>query len=202
MIIIKLMKYGLVLILAYFILCNIVIYIFAQQKPVKNADTLVVLGSQVIGKPAVAPPTLANRLTVAANYLHDNPRTKVVVCGGQGDDETASEASVMAAYLIKKGINPSRIYLEDKSRRTAQQFVYANKVLPLGKTVVVSSDFHLLRYVMLAKRSGITNISALPAPLSFKNFDKYIALIREPLAIINSWLFDHPLSYVDTKQDK
>ena len=108
----------------------------------------------------------------------------------------------MAAYLIKKGINPSRIYLEDKSRRTAQQFVNANKVLPLGKTVVVSSDFHLLRSVMLAKRSGITNISALPAPLSFKNFDKYIALIREPLAIINSWLFDHPLSYVDTKQDK
>ena len=108
----------------------------------------------------------------------------------------------MAAYLIKKGINPSRIYLEDKSRRTAQQFVNANKVLPLGKTVVVSSDFHLLRSVMLAKRSGITNISALSAPLSFKNFDKYIALIREPLAIINSWLFDHPLSYVDTKQDK
>lgn len=201
MIIMKLIRWLLILILFYFIICNIIIFIFAQQKPAANADTLVVLGSQVVGTPAQAPLTLQIRLNTAINYLQANPNTKVIVCGGQGSDESATEASVMADYLIQKGIEPSRVYLEDRSRRTAQQFVYANQVLPLGKTVVVTNDFHILRSIMLAKRSNIGDISGLSAPLSYSNFDKYIAMIREPLALLNSWLFDHPLDYVETKLD-
>ncbi|WP_082205126.1 YdcF family protein [Gilliamella apicola] len=201
MIIIKLIRWLLILILFYFVICNIIIFIYAHQKPAANADTLVVLGSQVVGTPAQAPLTLQIRLNTAFNYLQANPNTKVIVCGGQGSDESATEASVMADYLIKKGIESSRVYLEDRSRRTAQQFVYANQVLPLGKTVVVTNDFHILRSIMLAKRSNIDDISGLSAPLSYSNFDKYIAMIREPLALLNSWLFDHPLDYVETKND-
>lgn len=197
---IKLIKYGFVLVLLYFVICNIIIYYCARQKPVENADTVVVLGSLVIGTPAFPHPTLRDRLNVAVTYLQNNPRTKVIVCGGQGKDESATEASVMADYLAKKGIESSRIYLEDKSTRTAQQFVYANKVLPLGKTVVVTSDFHLLRSIMLAKRSGISEVSGLPATLSLTNLDKYYALIREPLALLNSWLFDHPMNYIKAEE--
>lgn len=197
MTIMNLIKYCLIALLVYFIICNVIIFIYAKQKPAANADTLVVLGSQVVGTPAQVPPTLQNRLDTAFDYLQSNPNTKVVVCGGQGSDESATEASVMADYLIKKGIDSSRVHLEDRSRRTAQQFVYANQVLPLGKTVVVTNDFHILRSIMLAKRSGINDISGLSAPIAYNNFDKYYAMIREPLALLNSWLFDHPLDYVD-----
>lgn len=188
----KLIKYGFLLILIYFIVCNIVIYIYAEKKPSQHAQTMVILGSQVIGTPAIASPTLADRLDVAVQYLNQNPETKVVVCGGQGEDESATEASVMAKYLIDKGIEANRVYQEDKSRRTAEQFIFANQVLPLGKTVVVTNDFHILRSIMLAKRSGVHDVSGLSAPLAFNNGDKYVALIREPLALANSWLFDHP----------
>lgn len=189
---IKLVKYGFLLILVYFIVSNIFIFIYAQQKPSQHAQTMVILGSQVLGTPAVASPTLADRLDVAVQYLNENPETKVVVCGGQGEDESATEASVMAKYLIDKGIDANRVYQEDKSRRTAEQFIFANRVLSLGKTVVVTNDFHILRSIMLAKRSGIHDVSGLSAPLAFNNGDKYVALIREPLALANSWLFDHP----------
>ena len=189
---IKLVKYGFLLILVYFIVCNIFIFIYAQQKPSQHAQTMVILGSQVLGTPAVASPTLADRLDVAVQYLNENPETKVVVCGGQGEDESATEASVMAKYLIDKGIDANRVYQEDKSRRTAEQFIFANRVLPLDKTVVVTNDFHILRSIMLAKRSGVHDVSGLSAPLAFNNGDKYVALIREPLALANSWLFDHP----------
>ncbi|ORF46869.1 hypothetical protein B5800_01395 [Gilliamella apicola] len=189
---IKLVKYGFLLILVYFIVCNIFIFIYAQQKPSQHAQTMVILGSQVLGTPAVASPTLADRLDVAVQYLNENPETKVVVCGGQGEDESATESSVMAKYLIDKGIDANRVYQEDKSRRTAEQFIFANRVLPLGKTVVVTNDFHILRSIMLAKRSGIHDVSGLSAPLALNNGDKYVALIREPLALANSWLFDHP----------
>ena len=188
---IKLVKYGFLLILVYFIVCNIFIFIYAQQKPSQHAQTMVILGSQVLGTPAVASPTLADRLDVAVQYLNENPETKVVVCGGQGEDESATESSVMAKYLIDKGIDANRVYQEDKSRRTAEQFIFANRVLPLGKTVVVTNDFHILRSIMLAKRSGIHDVSGLSAPLALNNGDKYVALIREPLALANSWLFDH-----------
>ncbi|MFQ1017751.1 hypothetical protein [Gilliamella sp. BG7] len=57
--IVKSIKYGIALILAYFIIANISIYISSLQKTIKNADTVVVLGSQVINTPAIAPPTLA-----------------------------------------------------------------------------------------------------------------------------------------------
>lgn len=190
--IVKLIKYGLVLIFTYFVITNIVIYLYSKQNPVPDADTLVVLGAQVVGTPAVPHYSLAQRLDIAFDYLQRNPRTKVIVCGGQGKNESATEASVMAQYLINKGIDPKRVYQEDKSTRTAQQFVYANRVLPLGKTVVVTNDFHILRSLMLAKRSGFNEISGLSAPLGWGNGDKYIALIREPLALANSWLFDHP----------
>lgn len=188
----KLIKYGFLLILIYFIVCNIVIYIYAAKKPSLHAQTMVILGTQVIGTPAIASPTLADRLDVAVQYLNQNPETKVVVCGGQGEDESATEASVMAKYLIDKGIEANRVYQEDKSRRTAEQFIFANQVLPLGNTVVVTNDFHILRSIMLAKRSGVHDVSGLSAPLAFNNGDKYVALIREPLALANSWLFDHP----------
>ena len=188
----KLIKYGFLLILIYFIVCNIVIYIYAEKKPSQHAQTMVILGSQVIGTPAIPSPTLADRLDVAVQYLYQNPETKVVVCGGQGEDESATEASVMAKYLIDKGIEANRVYQEDKSRRTAEQFIFANRVIPLGKTVVVTNDFHILRSIMLAKRSGIHDVSGLSAPLALNNGDKYVALIREPLALANSLLFDHP----------
>ena len=192
MTIMNLIKYCLIALLVYFIICNVVIFIFAKQKPAANADTLVVLGSQVVGTPAQAPLTLQIRLNTAINYLQNNPNTKVIVCGGQGPDESATEASVMAKYLIDNGINADRVYQEDQSKRTAEQFIFANRVVPLGKMVIVTNDFHILRSIMLAKRSGINDVSGLSAPLSFNNGDRYVALIREPLALANSWLFDHP----------
>lgn len=192
--ILKLIKNCLIMFLAYLIICNFVIYLYAQQQPIDNADTVVVLGAKVIGTPARPHPTLKKRLDIAVTYLQNNPQSNVVVCGGQGKDESATEASVMADYLKKHGIDSSRIYIEDQSVRTAQQFIYANNILPLGKTVVITSDFHLLRSIMLAKRSGIDKVSGLPAPLDLANRDKYRALLREPLALINSWLFDHPKS--------
>jgi uncharacterized SAM-binding protein YcdF (DUF218 family) len=110
--------------------------------------------------------------------LQNNPKSKVVVCGGQGKDESASEASVMVQYLIEKGIDTNQMYPIDKSTRTAQQFIYVNSVLLLGKTVVVTSDVDILRLLMLAKRSGINVVLGLAAPLDFSNGDKYIALKR------------------------
>lgn len=188
----KILKYSTITLLLYFIISNIIIYRYGSTEPLPNADTMIILGAQVIDTPARPNKTLQERLDTAIIYLQNNPNTKVIVCGGQGEDESATESSVMRDYLLKHGINESRIYEENKSTRTAHQFIYAKKLFPLEQTVVVTSDFHLLRSLMLAERSGLTNVSGLPAPLQYDNGDKIIALWREPLALINSFIFDHP----------
>lgn len=188
----KIIKYALLVVILYFVVANVVIYTYAQKKPLPAADTMIILGAKVMGNPAIPNPTLQDRLDSAVDYLQQNPTTKVIVCGGQGKDESASEASVMKHYLIKKGINEQRIYLEDKSTRTAQQFIYPQQMMSLGSVVVVTNDFHMLRSIMLAKRSGIEKLSGLSAPVGFKNPDKIRALWREPLALLNSFIFDHP----------
>lgn len=188
----KIVKSLLLLAILYFVISNMVILLYAKSEPLPNADTLIILGSQVVGDPARPGKSLQERLDTAIGYLEKNPATKVIVCGGQGKDEADSEANVMQNYLIDKGITASRIYQEDQSTRTAHQFIYAKQLLELGNVVVVTSDFHLLRSMMLAKRSGVDNISGLSATVAYDNGDRWTALIREPLALINSFLFDLP----------
>lgn len=178
--------------LSYFIISNIAIYLYAKIPPKPNANTMIILGANVTGNPAQPSETLQERLDVAITYLKQYPDTKVIVCGGQGKNESATESSVMKSYLIANGIHADSIVEEDQSTRTAQQFIYPKKMMELGSVVVVTSDFHLLRSMMLAKRSGLDDISGLAAPLNLKNPDRVISLLREPLALINSFLFDYP----------
>lgn len=188
----KVMRFFLRTILLYFIVANIIIYYYGKSEASPSADTMIILGAQVIDTPARPNRSLKERLDVAIIYLNNNPNTKVIVCGGQGSDESATESSVMRKYLIAHGISHDRIYEENKSTRTAHQFIYAKELFDTGKTVIVTSDFHLLRSLMLAKRSGLSDITGLPAPVKKDNRDKIVALWREPLALTNSFIFDHP----------
>ncbi|ENG5197474.1 YdcF family protein, partial [Listeria monocytogenes] len=75
-----------------------------RTKPSDNADTVLILGAKVNGDPAEPAEVLKERLDAAVTYLNENPTMQVVVSGGQGEDESASEASVMEEYLVNKGI--------------------------------------------------------------------------------------------------
>ncbi|RKS85073.1 uncharacterized SAM-binding protein YcdF (DUF218 family) [Orbus hercynius] len=186
-------RYSLIIIVLYFVLVNITIYYYASTlKPAPKADTMIVLGAQIIDNSTKPGKLLQERLDIAIDYLKRNPETKVVVCGGLINGKTATEASVMQAYLMQQGIDSARIYQENQSTRTAHQFIYPKRMMDLGSVVVATSDFHMLRSMMLAKRSGLDKITALPSATSYSNAEKYTALWREPLALANSWLFDYP----------
>lgn len=80
---------------------------------------VVVLGAQTHGdRPSR---TLRERLDLAAEYLEAHPAARVIVSGGQGADETQTEASVMDAYLRGKGIAAERIVQETQARTTREK---------------------------------------------------------------------------------
>ena len=81
----------------------------ANVKPMQDA-TVVVLGCAVRGGgPSLM---LRERLEAAKKYLDDNPQAVCVVSGGQGADESISEAQCMYEYLTEHGIDASIYILE------------------------------------------------------------------------------------------
>ena len=121
-------------------------------------EFVVVLGAQVQGdKPSL---TLKKRLDLAYTYLTEHPNAEAVVSGGQGPDEQYTEASVMARYLIDRGIGEERILREEKASDTRENLAFSRALVePLGidtsKVLIITSDFHLCRAKFLARKQGM-----------------------------------------------
>ena len=139
----------------------------AKHSDQVKADALIVLGAAVHGDRVTW--VLSNRLDTAADYLNAHPDTICVVSGGQGDGESVTEASAMQKYLIeRKGIDPSRILVEDRATSTRENFAFSKALIEeqLGKDAsiaFVTTDFHVFRAGRVAKKAGIT-ASGIAAP--------------------------------------
>lgn len=121
-------------------------------------DALIVLGAAVHGDRVTW--VLSNRLDTAYDYAVAHPNTTLVVSGGQGDGESVTEASAMAGYLVRRGIDQSRILLEDQATSTAENFAFSKKIIDehLGKDAsigFVTTRFHVYRAGRVALKGGI-----------------------------------------------
>ncbi|EOL42872.1 YdcF family protein [Enterococcus caccae] len=163
-----------------------------KNQPTKKPDSVLILGAQVKGssKDNAYPSTvLKERLDAAIPYLKEHPKAIAIVCGGQGSDEPDSEANVMAEYLRANGLSQEQILIEDTSTRTKENIQNAQKKQKLGNTVIVTSDFHMYRAKLLAKRLGISDISGLPSVS--KSSAVFKTYIREIFALGYGLIFDH-----------
>lgn len=130
---------------------------------------VLILGCRVRGEEPEE--TLKTRITAAAEYLKANPSVIAICCGGiVHDDQRKSEAQAIKENLVKDGVDEKRIFLEDKSLTTEQNFLNAKPIIEkLGisvcDTAFLSSDFHLLRAGVIAKKAGFTDkCIAAPSP--------------------------------------
>ena len=153
-------------------------------------EVIVVLGSST---PNAQPsPTLTERLNLAYALAHQYPATKVIVSGGVDFRQTVSEASVMAAYLENKGLDKSRILLEDRSTSTHENLVFSLRLLqasgltPEAATVLVTSDFHTLRASWISRKTGWKKVATAGAQTPL--YMRYNAWLREYFAFLSGWL--------------
>ena len=110
---------------------------------------------------------LENRLNTAIEYLNAHPDAICVVSGGQGAGETVTEASAMKKYMVERGIDESRVYLEEKATNTNENFEYAKTIIDeaLGadaKIAFVTTNFHVYRAGRVAAAQGV-NAVGIPA---------------------------------------
>lgn len=176
---------GLLGVIGFLIIEGIIIY-YANTKPIKNADYIIVLGAQVRGTKITK--SLKYRLDTSISYLEENQNTHVIVSGGQGPGEDIAEADAMSQYLMEKGIDKRRILVEDQSRNTNENILFSKKFIKGNnkEIIIVSNGFHVFRGMSIAKKQNIGIVNGLGAPTdSILRVNYYI---REALAVVKDVL--------------
>lgn len=177
-------------IISFVIVEALIIYCSKSDKN-KKADYLIILGAGLKGETVSL--TLKGRLDKGIDYLNKYKDAKVVVSGGRGFGENITEAEAMKKYLIKNGIDINRIITEDKSSSTMENFKYSKNVLynikgnKDNKIMIITSDFHMLRSKMLARRNGFNPYGitcSTPISVRLNNY------MREYFALIKSYFLD------------
>jgi len=148
-----------------FLFVSYVIYafIYGRVKAYGGADFVVVLGSGLKAGRRVTP-LLASRLergrqVYEALVAGGAAGPLLIVSGGKGSDERVSEAEAMARYLIDRGFPDGRLLREDRSRSTEENLKFSKAIMdqsrPGSRCVIVTSNFHVFRTAILARRVGL-----------------------------------------------
>lgn len=158
------------------------------QTPVANGkyDYAIVLGAKVNGEiPSLA---LQYRLEAALTYATQYPDVQLILSGGQGSGENISEALAMERFLLKHGIQKERLLVETQSTSTYENILFSKELLSSSTSAVtiITSDFHLARAKIIAKRLGLeSDVVAADTP---QIVEKKLRT-RERIALIKTFLF-------------
>ena len=135
-------------------------------------SAVIVLGAGVNGEtPSL---TLRTRIDAAAAYLEEHPDVPVILSGGQGPGEAITEAECMRRALVRRGVDESRLYPEERSTSTQENLRYSRAILeelgvdPAQRVAIVTSDFHLCRARLMWGGDTAAVPAHLPSALYFQ----------------------------------
>ena len=179
---------------ALWLISVLAVLTWALEDDARKADAIIVMGAaQYQGKPS---PVLRARLDHALALWERGLAPRLMLTGGIGEGDTASEAAVSRVYMMAHGVPDTAILLENEGRTSAQSLRSAINLLHARKfstAVVVSDPFHMLRLEILGRRYGIDPFTspALPAPGAQHLLRRWANLLAEsfkaPLALIVDW---------------
>ena len=137
--------------------------------PKQHCDYMVVLGAKVREEgPSVS---LMDRIRATQSYMDAHPDVIAVVSGGKGDDEPMTEAQCMYDELVKLGVDPQRIWVEDQATSTWENLNFSLNLIEEKtgtrpeKIGILSSEYHLFRASLFADACGVESVG-IPAATS------------------------------------
>ncbi len=99
---------------------------------------------------------LIERLKVVLASSRKYPNARIVCTGGgtAADNPNATEAGMMAQWLIDNGVDADRVIVEDHSLTTAQNAIYTFDILEkqypqVRQLAILSSDYHIATGALL-----------------------------------------------------
>ncbi len=162
--------FGLLCVFVLWLAASLLVLALGYPRGVRKESpcTVVVPGCSVLGvRPSKM---LLRRLETACKVLKENPNAFCIVTGGQGRGEACTEAQAMKDWLTAQGgIEPGRIYLEDRSTNTWENLSFAKDILKENhlpeQVLVVSDRYHLFRCSRILQKLGLS-CACLPCPIN------------------------------------
>ena len=180
-----------ILVLAEILLVSFIAVYGVSDNAEYNEDAVIVLGAGIRGERVTLP--LKLRLDKAIEYHHKNPDAKIIVTGGQGFQETVTEAYAMEKYLLENGVDKDKIIKEEKATSTSENMKFSKEILDAEfendySVVIVTNNFHVFRGATIAKKTGFHKVSHIHAGLQWYNLMP--CYIRESLAVMKMFVLD------------
>ena len=138
-------------------------WLAVRHIPAHDKDFIIIPGCS-ISKSGGLLPLLKGRVNRAIRFaweqeIDTGKPLKYVPSGGQGQDEIMSEGSAMEFYLLTHGAEQWEILPEKKSVNTLENFRLSkqiiDEVLPGAKTAFATTNYHVFRCGLLARRVGL-----------------------------------------------
>jgi len=144
-------------------------------------DYLVVLGASVYQDGPS--PALTRRINAVMDCLDDHPDAVIIASGGQGRHEPVSEAQCIRDELVKRGVDPGRIVLEDRSTDTLENLTNSRAIIgdDDARIGVVTNNYHIWRSLRFARKAGLKNVYGIAAEYTGPTLFHF--MIREAVSI-------------------
>ncbi len=147
---------------------------FARPAEPAHIDGVVVLGGGMDGEVNTVRGGFelarsGDRMLEALRLALAHPEARIVIAAGAAALAADQEPEALAArrLFVAFGIDPARIVLDDKSRNTEENAVFANDLAgaQAGQSwLLVTSAFHMPRAVALFRRTGF---AVIPWPADY-----------------------------------
>ncbi len=155
----------------------------------RSADSGVILGAAVWGgnRPS---PVLKERIIKGYEIYRRKIVPKLVITGG-GSPNELTEGEVSKNELIKFGVDPGNLILENSSNSTIEQIHFVRDNLynknSWSKIILISDNFHLMRSKEISSFNNIkADCIASDKPLSAGGTASFC--MKESLALIVFWM--------------
>lgn len=186
----------------YFIATVIMGYLAAKQVPLYNKDYIIILGCSIDKKGGLLP-LLKGRANRAIKYAWEQEidgghPVKFVPSGGQGANEVISEGAAIELYLLSHGVESTEIIAEKQSKNTYENFLFSKELIykanPEAKICFATTNYHVYRSGLIAKRMGINNIEGISSGTKWYFWPN--GFLREFVAILSMEKKLHIISIV------
>lgn len=123
----------------------------------------IVLGAGVHG--TTPSRSLRARLETALEFADDFPKARLVLSGGQGRGEDVTEARCMYDWLVRRGVDPERLLLEERAASTWENLTFSKALMEDegydgGGVCIITAGYHIARAKMMAGDAGFSAVTA------------------------------------------
>lgn len=119
----------------------------------KKTDAVIVFGAYVYdnGTPC---PMLEDRL-LAGSAIWDSGFSSKILLSGDHGTRGYDEVNAMKEFILKKGYEKRDVFLDHAGFSTYDTVVRAKKIFLVESAVLSTQNYHLVRAVYIARKSGI-----------------------------------------------